>query len=257
VGRTIISPTSTSAGCSIANAAARAIASGGMANLSRDSTSWVFTSGFVTASAKFVWTKPGEMIVTRSLSPGLLPQTFGDGAHGELRAGIDRLVRFSDKSCRRSSVNEMSETLLAEDRQRCGDAVEHTFDVDVDHLLPILDAQVVETGNWHSASIAEENVKPAVTLTCQLDEVGYVVTPFYVCACIGCLATRSRDTGSESLKAVQSARAEYDLRTARSAIRRAVASPIPLLAPVITTTLPSILFFTVLILSNENKISHR
>jgi hypothetical protein len=30
------------------------------ANLSRDSTSWVFTSGFVTASAKFVWTKAGE-----------------------------------------------------------------------------------------------------------------------------------------------------------------------------------------------------
>ena len=28
-----------------------------------------FTSGFVTASAKFVRTKPGEMIVTRSLSP--------------------------------------------------------------------------------------------------------------------------------------------------------------------------------------------
>jgi hypothetical protein len=30
----------------------------------------------------------------------------------------------------------MSETLLAEDRQRCGDAVQHAFDVDVDHLLP-------------------------------------------------------------------------------------------------------------------------
>ena len=52
------------------------------------------------------------------LVAGLLPQTFGDGTHGELRAGIDRLVRFSDKSCCRSSVNEMSETLLAEDRQR-------------------------------------------------------------------------------------------------------------------------------------------
>ena len=38
----------------------------------------------------------------------------------------------------------MSETLLAEDRQRCRDAVWHTFDVDVDHLLPILDVQVVE-----------------------------------------------------------------------------------------------------------------
>jgi hypothetical protein len=84
----------------------------------------------------------------------------------------------------------------------------------VDHLLPILDAQVVDRGNWHNAGIAEENVKFAISLTCQLDEVGYVATPFYVCAYIGCLATRSRDTASESLKAIQSARAEYDLRTA-------------------------------------------
>src|SRR6266576_2032013 len=148
------------------------------------------------------------------LVASLLPQTFGDGAHGKLRAGIDRLVRFSDKSCCRSSVNEMSETLVAEDRQRCGNAVQHTFDVDIDHLLPILDAQVVERGNWHNAGIAEENVKFAVSLTCQLDEGGYLPTPFYVCACIGCLSTRSRDTASEGLKAIQSARAEHDLGTA-------------------------------------------
>src|SRR6266576_6850467 len=38
----------------------------------------------------------------------------------------------------------------------------------------------------------------------------------------------------------------------RSASRRAVASPIPLLAPVITTTLPSILFSTALYLSNPS-----
>jgi len=69
VGRIIISFTSTSAGCSIANTIARAIASGGIASLSRDAASWAFTSGFVAPSVKFVRTKPGEMIVTRSLSP--------------------------------------------------------------------------------------------------------------------------------------------------------------------------------------------
>jgi hypothetical protein len=31
---------------------------------------------------------------------------------------------------------------------------------------PILDAKVVERGNWHNAGIAEENVKFAVSLTC-------------------------------------------------------------------------------------------
>lgn len=69
VGRTTTSPTSTSAGCSIAKAIARAIASGGIATLSRKASSWLFTSGLVTASTKSLWTKPGETIVTRSLSP--------------------------------------------------------------------------------------------------------------------------------------------------------------------------------------------
>jgi len=46
-----------------------------------------------------------------------------------------------------SGVDETPETLLAEDRQRCCDTVQNPFDVDVDHLLPILDAQVVEGRN--------------------------------------------------------------------------------------------------------------
>jgi hypothetical protein len=40
----------------------------------------------------------------------------------------------------RNGVDEMSETLLAKDRQRCGDAVENAFDVD--HVLPVRHTQV-------------------------------------------------------------------------------------------------------------------
>src|ERR1700761_9239780 len=69
VGRTIISPTSTLAGCSIANAMARAIAAGGIPIFSDRSTIWALTAGFVMESARFVWTNPGETPVTRSLSP--------------------------------------------------------------------------------------------------------------------------------------------------------------------------------------------
>src|SRR6266478_10175981 len=43
------------------------------------------------------------------LVAGLLPQTFGDGAHGELRAGIDRLVRHGLMSRRGSGVDKMPE----------------------------------------------------------------------------------------------------------------------------------------------------
>jgi hypothetical protein len=37
----------------------------------------------------------------------------------------------------------MSETLLAKDRQRGRDSVKNTFDVDVDHVFPIFNAQVI------------------------------------------------------------------------------------------------------------------
>ena len=56
----------------------------------------------------------------------------------------------------------MPETLMAEDRQRCGDAVQNTLDVDVDHLLPIRDAQVVEGGNRPNSGIIDENVKSSL-----------------------------------------------------------------------------------------------
>src|SRR5260221_11613304 len=71
---------------------------------------------------------------------GLLAQTLGDGAYGELRAGIDRHGRYNLEPSCRSGVDEMPEPLLAEDRQRRRDAVQNAFDVDVDHLLPFLDA---------------------------------------------------------------------------------------------------------------------
>ena len=65
----------------------------------------------------------------------------------------------------------MPEALLAEDSQRGGDAVQNAFDVDVDHLVPISDAQIVERRHGHDAGIAEKNVEPAKPLARQLDEI--------------------------------------------------------------------------------------
>ena len=59
----------------------------------------------------------------------LLPQALRDGAYGELCAGIDRLIRYRLMSCCGSGIDEMTEALLAEDRQSYGDAVQHAFDV--------------------------------------------------------------------------------------------------------------------------------
>ncbi|MET7781292.1 TetR/AcrR family transcriptional regulator [Streptomyces mirabilis] len=41
----------------------------------------------------------------------------------------------------------MPEALLPEDRQSFGDPVQHAFEVDVDHLLPVLDTEVVQGGD--------------------------------------------------------------------------------------------------------------
>jgi hypothetical protein len=57
------------------------------------------------------------------LIPGFLSQGLGDGAHGVLRASIDRHGRYDLNSGRRNDIDQMSETLPAEHRQRGGDAV--------------------------------------------------------------------------------------------------------------------------------------
>jgi hypothetical protein len=67
VGRMTTSFTSTSAGCSMANAIVRAIVAGGIAIFSIRSPIWALTPGSVMEFARFVWTNPGEMLVTRNL----------------------------------------------------------------------------------------------------------------------------------------------------------------------------------------------
>jgi hypothetical protein len=45
------------------------------------------------------------------------------------------------------------ESLLLKDR-KCGrDAIEHTFDIHVDHLLPVIDAQLIEERDGRNARV--------------------------------------------------------------------------------------------------------
>ena len=44
--------------------------------------------------------------------------------------------------------------------------IEHSIEVDVDRLLPILDTQLIEERNWRNACIVDENIELAVPLTC-------------------------------------------------------------------------------------------
>src|SRR6266404_3083291 len=77
------------------------------------------------------------------LIAGFQSQGLGDGAHGVLRSGIHRHGRHDLNSGSRNDIDEMSETLAAENREGGCDAVKNTFEVDVDHLLPILDTELI------------------------------------------------------------------------------------------------------------------
>ena len=102
---------------------------------------------------------------------------------------------------------------LRKDGQRCRDTVQNTFDISVDHILPIVDAQIVERRDRHNAGIVDENIKLAVALTCQLDKVGQIVTPADIFASVRGFTAHIRDASRQSLEAIRSARAEYELCT--------------------------------------------
>src|SRR4029077_14395165 len=55
-------------------------------------------------------------------------------------------------------------------RQSCGDAVEHTLDVDVYHLPPFVHLQSCERRHGHDAGVIHQHVDLAVSLQSHLDE---------------------------------------------------------------------------------------
>jgi hypothetical protein len=111
------------------------------------------------------------------------------------------------------AVDEMPKTLLAEDGQRRRDTVENTFNVDVDHILPILNAQVVEKRYRGNASVANENVKFTVSITSQLDELRQVFAPFNVSACVGRFTAGILNAGHQRLQPIQSPGPKYNRHT--------------------------------------------
>ena len=138
VGRTTISFTSTAEGCSIAKAMARATASPGIAMSSRIFVIAALTSLLVDASAKSVGRHDAER---------------GRGGDGD----------------------EVAAALRPEDRQRRADPVQYALHIDVDHVVPLVDAQIVEGRDGAGPGIADEDVEPTEVLTGQRDQGPQVV----------------------------------------------------------------------------------
>jgi hypothetical protein len=105
VGRMTISLTSTSAGCSMANAIARAIAAGGIAIFSIRSAIWAVTPGICHGVRELRVDKSRRNARHPQPVGGFLPQGLDDGAHGVLRASVDRHRRYDLKSGRRNDID--------------------------------------------------------------------------------------------------------------------------------------------------------
>ena len=106
----------------------------------------------------------------------------------------------------------MPEALRAEHRQRRRDAVQDALYVDVDHGVPIIDAQLVERGDRPDAGVVDQRVELAEPLAGQRDQGGQVLAPPHVRARAGRLATGRHDAAGKGLEAIHPARAEHELR---------------------------------------------
>jgi len=104
--------------------------------------------------------------------------------------------------------------LPAEDRQRGGDAVQDTAQIDVDHLVPLLDAQLRQRGEGPHTCVVDEHVQPAEGVECRLDEAGRVLAPPHIGRYADGAAPACADVGGESPHALTAAGAEDDRRPA-------------------------------------------
>ena len=60
----------------------------------------------------------------------------------------------------------MPRLLRAKQRQRRGNPPENTFNVDVDHALPIVNREVIELADRHHAGIINEHVESPESFLC-------------------------------------------------------------------------------------------
>ena len=167
----------------------------------------------------------------------LLAQPFGDHAHGVLGRRVDRAAGADLVAGDRRDVDDVPGLLLLHVRQRRGDAVEHALDVDVDHPVPVVDLEALERRLRHQPGVVDHHVDAPVRLHGRVDQ------PLHLVA----VGDVRRDGERLAAAAVNSSASDWRRSTRRAPSTtlapsaescRAVASPSPLLAPVMTTTFP-------------------
>lgn len=84
------------------------------------------------------------------LAADLLAQTFGDGADREFGARIERAAECEDLDARnRTEVDDVAALLSEEPREGSRDALKRTFEIDVDHRIPLVGIDLGHRPNRH------------------------------------------------------------------------------------------------------------
>ena len=145
----------------MANAIASATADAGIASCSAAARAAPCASGEPPWSVSSLRVKPGLTTVTR-MSRLSCRSPSGNARTAKLRRAVDRGGRIDALPGHRRHVHDVSRTPLPEMRQQGGYPVEGAAQVDVDHLLPPVDAQLGDRRQRHHARVVDQHVDPAV-----------------------------------------------------------------------------------------------
>jgi len=105
----------------------------------------------------------------------------------------------------------MPKTLPSKNGQSGGDAVQQSLDVDIDHCLPVLDAQLLELRDRTDPGIGDQHIKLAMAIGRQTDERSHILSLRHVGAPVNRIPARNLNFASDSFQFVMASGAEHDL----------------------------------------------
>jgi len=143
--------------------------------------------------------------------------------------------------CHRREIDDVADMLFAHGRQNRGNAVKHALDVDVDHLIPLVDLEFIERRRQrHQAGVVDQHIDAAIGLLRRLGQRIELSTVSDVGNPVDGITALLHDRVAQRRKRSSSRRAPSTNLAPLLAKRWAVALPRPLLAPVMITTFPLI-----------------
>src|ERR1700759_362560 len=93
-----------------------------------------------------------------------LAQPFGKSPHGELGPGINRTAWPALMAGHGRDIDDVATFLLLHIWQRRGNAIKHSLNVNVDHLVPFLDLETLEWRLRHQPGVVDHDVDTPVRL---------------------------------------------------------------------------------------------